>query len=303
MSASPKFIVIAVVVGAVLVAIISLIATSLRRVQSFEIGLKYDVISRSLYKSPVTEGLHTGPPGFKFIIFPSVYRTLEFDDLRCLNQDGVTITLDISYQYQAMQSKLYDIAMQFKDIKGYEVVLKNAGQAAVYESCSNFRTNQFQTERSRFQEDVKKKIKGRYTALHAIITDLQVRDIRRPSEYESAVRSKEAARQNIEVAKQERPRKITQANTKLREAETQANITLAKAHSNARIISFKAQREADGIKVQYQKEGEMYKGIKDDLGLNADQLLSYIGVRTIANAKNPVYVGIQAPAKSSYIKP
>lgn len=68
-------------------------------------------------------------------------------------------------------------------------------------------------------------------------------------------------------------------------------------------LFFRAMREAEGIAVQYQKEGEMYKGIKADLGLNEDQLLSYIGVRTIANAKNPVYVGIQAPAKSSYISP
>ena len=68
---------------------------------------------------------------------------------------------------------------------------------------------------------------------------LQVSNIDRPSEYESAIRSKERAREDIQVANNERPRLLTEATTKQREAETQAKIIIDKAESDARILANK----------------------------------------------------------------
>lgn len=45
---------------------------------SFSVGIKYDTINKDLGSSTEREGLHNGPPGFEFIIFPSVYKSLEF---------------------------------------------------------------------------------------------------------------------------------------------------------------------------------------------------------------------------------
>ena len=60
-------------------------------------------------------------------------------------------------------------------------------------------------------------------------------NIQRPSKYEGAVRSKEEAREDIVVAMNERPRRLTSAETKKREAETQAGIIIDKAESDARV--------------------------------------------------------------------
>ena len=40
----------------------------------------------------------------------------------------------------------------------------------------------------------------------------------------------------MQVARNERPRKVTQAETEKKEAETQAKIIIDKANSNARIV-------------------------------------------------------------------
>lgn len=66
-------------------------------------------------------------------------------------------------------------------------------------------------------------------------SQFQVNNIARPIEYEDAVKSKEAARENIQVAETERPRQLTQANTVLREAETQAVIDINRAETDGRI--------------------------------------------------------------------
>ena len=46
---------------------------------------------------------------------------------QCLNKDGVTIVLSVSYQYRAQPNHLKDIVLQFKDHSGYTRVLRSAG--------------------------------------------------------------------------------------------------------------------------------------------------------------------------------
>lgn len=303
--ASPK-VVAGLVFGVIIVVmIIVLVATSLKKLASDQVGLAYDTINKDLDKTAKKEGLHNGPPGFEFIIFPSVYKTLTFDNLQCLNADGVIITLDVTYQYKAQAAKLYDIVMNFKDYEGYKTVLQYTGESALHEACSYFNTSQFQSERGAFQEKVREKIIEKYEVLYCDITDLQVSNIARPSEYESAIRSKERAREDIQVAFNERPRLITEAETEKREANTTAQIILDKANSDARILQARATAEAEGIIQQYEKEAEAYQQILSDsgLGFTVEGFISYMGVRVISSAKNPVYIGLQSPAKSSYQTP
>ena len=67
--------------GAVIVLAIALLAASLRKLNSNELGIKYDNIAKVLGDKVNGEGLHGGAPGFSFIIFPSVYQTMEFKDI------------------------------------------------------------------------------------------------------------------------------------------------------------------------------------------------------------------------------
>lgn len=67
--------------GAVIVLALALLAASLRKLNSNELGIKYDNIAKVLGDKVNGEGLHGGAPGFSFIIFPSVYQTMEFKDI------------------------------------------------------------------------------------------------------------------------------------------------------------------------------------------------------------------------------
>lgn len=71
----------AVAVG-IIILILSLVLSSKARIESFEIGLKYDTIQRKLDKNVYFEGLHFGPPGFKFIKFAAVFKSLQVDKFR-----------------------------------------------------------------------------------------------------------------------------------------------------------------------------------------------------------------------------
>jgi hypothetical protein len=41
--------------------------------------LKYDTIWKKLGDDALREGLHPGPPGYEFLKFPSILKTIEFD--------------------------------------------------------------------------------------------------------------------------------------------------------------------------------------------------------------------------------
>ncbi|XP_062621703.1 uncharacterized protein LOC134283276 [Saccostrea cucullata] len=276
-----------VVIGALVIMTIALIATSLKKLASDEkrprILLAYKSLEFSKRSSPKN---HLSRP----IVLIS-HQGTRFNNYPCLNKDGVQIKLDVTYQYKVRSANLRTVILNFRNFTGYKTVLTYAGEAALHESCSYFNTSQFQSQRAEFQEFVRTKIIERYDILYADITDLQVSNIERLLRYRTLI-----------VALNERPRLLTEAETEKREAETQAEIIKDKAESDARILNNRAKTEAEAILTQYQKEAEAYKQIIEasGLGFTVEGFISYLGVRVIADAKNPVYIGLQSPAKSAY---
>ena len=76
-------------------------------------------------------------------------------------------------------------------------------------------------------------------SLYCELNDLQVNNVQRPLAFESAVKDKEAAKENIRVATNERPRLLIQANTELEQAKKQAEIITNNAKTTAKIINNK----------------------------------------------------------------
>ena len=123
----------------------------------------------------------------------------------------------------------------------------------------------------------------------------------RPESYEKVVRQKEAAKENIKIAENERPRQLVQARSDRGEAVTQAQITIQRAESEARVTLSKAQAEADSIKAAYDAEARAFLKLKNEtLSNSVEGLLSYLGVRLIAESKNTVNLAMDAPAKTKY---
>lgn len=90
----------------------------------FSVGIKYDIHQNKLGNDVFQEGLHTGPPGYMFIKFPKVFKTITFGTLKCLNKDGLTIKLSIQFQYKVNEKEIKQLILEFKDHKRYVEVLR-----------------------------------------------------------------------------------------------------------------------------------------------------------------------------------
>ncbi|XP_068673436.1 uncharacterized protein [Montipora foliosa] len=233
--------------AAIIVFIGAMVGTSLRKLSTEEVGIAYNIHQKKLATEVKREGLHPGPPGYHFIIFPSVFQSISYADVECLNKEGIEIELIVHLQYRARPAQLREIILQFKDKEDYLKVLI-VGESAIHDACSAFNTTQFQSQRASFQDLVRTILGRRFNSLWADVTDLQVQNIKRPDSYEKVVRQKEAAKENIKIAENERPRLLVEARTEREEAITQAKITIQRAESEARVTLSKANAEADSIK-------------------------------------------------------
>lgn len=75
--------------------------------------------------------------------------------------------------------------------------------------------------------------------LYCDLNDLQINSVYRPVQYESAVKDKEAAKENIRIAENERPRFLLQAETEYEQAKKESEIILNNAITQAKIIQNK----------------------------------------------------------------
>lgn len=284
----------------VILAIVILIVNSVTEIQSHEVGLKYNSIQKSLDKEVYYEGLHLGPPGFKFIKYSAVFRTMQLHRFSCLNKDEVAVVLELSFQYRIRITSLFEVTQLFKDQDGHDSILKSVAHSAIHEACSKFNTSQFQTERGSFQIAVKEILIERLGHVFTDIADLQMQNIQRPYKYEVVVQDKETAREDIDVAEQERPKLKTIAMNKLKEAKNGAEITIQTAKSNARVAISKATAKANGIKTQYEMEAKAYRELRKSLDFSAKDLIRYIATRAIFSERDtPVDLAIDQPAELS----
>ncbi|CAH3108477.1 unnamed protein product [Pocillopora meandrina] len=298
---SKSKIVIGIVVVAAIIFVGAMVGTSLRKLSTEEVGVAYNIHEKKLSTEAKREGLHSGSPGYRFIIFPSVFQSISFDDLECLNKDGIEIELNVQFQYRARPKELRDLILQFKDKDSYLKLLKSIAESAIHDSCSAFNTTQLQSERASFQDLVRKTIGRRFDNVGADVEDLQVENIMRPESYEKVIRTKEAAKENIKIAENERPRLVVEAKSEKEEAVKQAEITIQRAESEARVLLSKADAEASSIRAAYAAETAAFQKLKNDtLSNSVAGLLSYLGVRLIAENNNTVNVALDAPAKTKY---
>lgn len=287
-------------IGAVVVVAIALIASSARRLDSAEVGLSYDPNQRKLGSTAKREGLHFGAPGYKFIKFSSVFETVAYTKVTCLNKDGLVIDLDVQFQYRVNANHLKKVVWEFRDADNYETIVRSIGLYAIHDGCSEYNTSQTVNERAEFQSRIQEIMEQRLGNVSAVVTDLQVSNIGRPLKYEEALTAKEGAKESITTAILEQPRQIIEVKTKLRQAETQAEITVDLAKSKAKIALTKAKAQAQAILEAYKTEALIYSSIMKQQNLTIEGLLSYISVRVIGETDNTVYTGLDPPAKTKY---
>merc|ERR1711988_963568 len=279
---------------------IILIACSVETIDSTEMGIAYNAPQAVLASEVKEEGLHGKPPFGYFILWPRTHQTLH-QELKGLSKDGVVISVTVAFQYKVNEKELQRLTLDYKDFDNYKVNLQKKSRSGIRNACMDFLAQEFQTKRAAVQTAMFDKVKERLDAglMYAFVLDLQLTSVDRPAAYEAAVDAKENARNEIDLARNLRAQKLTQANTNLMRTRVQANKTLDSANTQAAVTNKTAQTEAAVVYGRYESQGALYKQVRTERNLTSEGLLAYIGTRLI-DELNHITVGLDAPARVAY---
>ena len=109
-------------ISVVLFLAIIILPLSLKKVGSTEFGISYTKYSKQLDDAARSGGLYTGPPGFKFIKFPSLYITADLPESTCVSKDGLRVNYDVTFQYRMEERDLKPAILKYLAVRMSDTV-------------------------------------------------------------------------------------------------------------------------------------------------------------------------------------
>ena len=279
--ANAKLICAAIVV--VLTIVIGILAVSFKKVGNIEYGVQYDIHAKQLDDAAKSGGLYIGPPGYRFIKFPSTYISVDLNDRTCVSQDGLRVEFSVTFQYQIMELDVPEVIEKYRNFDKWATVVEAAGLSAIHHSCSEFVISDFQNKRAEIQasmqDNLKLKLEGdgvSKTGVYARAISVQLRNVELPSSYTNAVERKQEAEEDIALAKAQRTQETTKATTQLKTAEKEAQKILDTAENEATILVQEATLKAEETLYSFERETETIVALKEALALSTEGVLSYL---------------------------
>lgn len=285
---------------------VGILAASLKKVPSTEMGVQYNVHKKQLEDAAKSGGLFAGPPGFRFIKFPSTFITVDLNDRTCVSNDGLLVRFSITFQYQMIAANVYTAIVKYRDYHKWASTVEQAGLSAVHHACSEFMVSDFQTQRGTIQATMEKNLRLKLEGdedtgeegVNAVAVSLQLVNVDLPPAYSEAVAEKQAAEEDIALAIAQRKQETTKANTELLRAKEEARKIEDTANNEAEVLLTEARLKAEETLYAYRKEAEALVAVKEQLNLTTEGVLAYLSNALLSETNN-LTVTAGEPAKLS----
>jgi regulator of protease activity HflC (stomatin/prohibitin superfamily) len=276
----------------VLLTGIILLITSLKKLESTEYGVEYNSHSKQLDDATKSGGLFAGPPGFKFIKFPSTFITVDQQDI-CVSKDGLRVSFEISFQYQLIKEYIMDVILNYRNFDSWATLVEAAGASAVQHACSQYVISDFQYKRGEIQRQIELELQLKLEGnpeikddqgVYARMISVQLRNVDLPFEYRDAVSAKQSAQEDISLAQNQRRQELTKANTELLRAKEEARKILDTARNEAEVLLTEATLKAEETTFTFGKEAETIIDVKTSLNLTTEGVLAYLANQLLGSA-------------------
>lgn len=272
---------------------ITLLALSVnRQVEQDEYAVQYYVHTKSF--GPLLEqGKHTTKVDTKFFIFPRTVYDLNIPTITCLSSDKIEIELTVDVQAVLRPNYIIPIILkQFQSLSKYHDWMKNYIKSLLIAKCLDYNVNEFYLSRSIIDSAMSdlliSTINTNATAFASTVEFFQLNNINLPTTLMSVVREKQNVEQEAITASNDRTNAVIQATTSLRESEQEALSTIQQAVSISNTTRYKARVQEQIIEDKYQNLAVAYGSVINNLNLNMDQFLEYLGAELYNKVDNSV---------------
>ena len=265
-----------VFIGGALLMII-LLSLTVKDVEQTEYAVGYDNYTMK-FTEIYTQGRYVTKVGEYLIKLPRTLQEYK-SELTCLTKDKVLIKLDVAMQYQYDKKELIRIVLrQFNGEKKYNTFIKNRVTSSILDTCLKYNAEEYYTIRGMIDISI-------YNELIKVINDdqigskvefFQLVNIGFPQKFSDAITKKQTIQQEALTATNDRQSILTNARTKLYEAQRKASIILINANNTAFINLNKAYADASAQEELWNKRAYAYNYTAHILKLNSTQIINYI---------------------------
>jgi len=279
-----------------LILFVVLLPLSFQVIQHDQFGIKYNKVSREVDTSKIyTEGRNYITPGETIFVYSRRFNTVDFSQtssaVDCLSNDGIYVTLQLTFQYQIIQADLFDILFEFGQMGDYDSYVQLIAKESIRQTCSYFPVAEFAIARG----DVATALQQNLTAMfntsnaHCVAGLLQLSDVQYPQAYSDAIAATQRAQQDYINAVNERPNQLVQANTTLSVANYTAYQNIVAANASATAVLQLANADALAITQTWIQRANAYKDVMLALNMNSTEFVNvYFKSYILQQLPNPV---------------
>merc|ERR1719316_1589056 len=270
----------------------------IQSVEITEYGLKSNMITRKVDKEPYMSGRYWIGPWCHFIKFPAVVKTIQFSDsrlqsdlgfdeqgdpmLRSRTADGLDVTIELSFQYQLHQDKIYDLYTTMGAGRDFHDLFVRVAIDRSTEIATEYTANEFFVDRTRIGKAMEKLLKADFEErLYATIFSFQLRSDGLPDEFEKAIQKTEVKKQDVHVAEAEQQSTKVALETQLMQAQRRTKVKANKAEGFAQSVMLENAADIEQFTATQEKAAESYKLVAKELDNKENELLAYVQSRVV----------------------
>jgi len=297
------------VVCTVLITSSSLLGVSFDTVSPTQWGIAYDNNILQLdYSKTYDEGRYLVGLGRWFIKFPRTYATIQYGDnldnadggdVVCRTQDGMVISLEISFQYSLMPEP-ENLVRLYQDFGGnHEYVFGLMMLQVAQDVSSQYKAFQYFTQRELIQTQLRDGLNTALAQVYATCPSLQLTNMTWSQSFSEAIIQTQIALQDIQQAQAQQLVAVVYAQSNITYYGTLAQIQVISANYSALSYLAQVQADADALKYQINQQVAALLDVRQRLGLNdSSSLLAYNWLTALQDTEvNKLWIGIDVPSR------
>lgn len=275
------------------VSFIIMFYLSFDALQYQELGLNYSWVTETIEAKPYSSGRFYLGPGNHFLKFPRTVQTISLTDdrdptqgglqgpsLQSRTKDGLTVRLEVSFQYQLSPTTLYEMYTSLGHT--YEQIFSRMAIEQLTTAATLHNANDFFSNRSYISTEMHTMLQEHFKG-HGFcdVPLLQLKTVHLPNEFEDAIKESQVKQQEIKIARLQQKTQRVSFETKVLQAEQAVKVMQHQAEGEAARIETQNQADCTQFKVTQDLQTEALKLLKKEAEWDNRQLLDYLKIRAM----------------------
>lgn len=178
---------------------------------------------------------------------PSFGDRMESDEVKVQSSDGYNISVDVTVKYRIKKDHAHLLYQDLGAGEKYKRFVRNESQGACMKRFGQMATEQFYDPAIRREksQEVRTMLKENLAQKNVDVVDVLIRDVQFDKDYETKIRRKKLADQEVELNKSEAKAAETRGITQKIEAETEKLISIINQEKESDLRKMEAQTDRE----------------------------------------------------------